>query len=72
MKCKVKHKMVETPKIEYPYLGVVEHNGRIVLFTAKSTGVQVNDVEGELGRSTHYWAEDDFKLFHGEVILSND
>ena len=65
----------KTQEKVYPYLGVDDYTGRIIFFTGPGAGVQVNTAkrgERALGYYAPNWAEQSFRLFQGEVILSND
>lgn len=59
------------PKSIYPYIGVTKTD-RIVLFTAKGTGIQINHTFGDFGANHGDWRESDFAPFTGTVTLSND
>lgn len=67
-----------TPEPFYPYLGIWEKTGLIVMFLEKETGVVIDpgkdrnaDSERKLGQWGNDWAEDEFTRFHGTVTLSN-
>ena len=58
---------------KYPYLGISDDNGLIILFTEKETGIAVNpDCNYAIGHYSNTWFESQFKVFKGNVILSND
>ena len=66
------------PKPKYPYLGIWEKTGLIVMFIGEETGVVVDSgtdrdavSERKLGYWDDEWAEDDFARFHGTVTLTN-
>ena len=57
---------------KYPYLGINDNNGLIILFTGKETGIIVNNnTDYYIGHYSNIWTENEFKVFKGNVILSN-
>lgn len=61
-------------KRNYPYIG--EHStGLIVLFSNPNAGTVLRDSianKHPVGTFREIWTEEDYDLFEGEVILSND
>lgn len=68
---------VEEP--EYPVLKIAPNSGRVVLFTARGTGVVVHEVPANVGmypphgvgHGSSDWAEHVFEPLKGKIILSN-
>lgn len=63
----------ERPRV-YPYIGKHPQTKVVVLFTEKDSGVVLEEGDGssfERGKYSPDWNEAAFKLFEGEVVLSN-
>lgn len=63
------------PARKYPYLGVSEGSGKIVLFRKPDEGTVVNVGASntfELGERSDYFSEGGYAPYDGSVILSND
>lgn len=64
---------IEVTKREYPVLKI-HSKGLIVLFTDKNTGTVVDPFKTSYSFGEHAlnWNEDQFSIFHGKLVLSND
>ena len=81
VKCKIeKNKTIESQeKSKYPYLGIHEHGGCIVLFLDSSVGVAIcvndfcvfNEKKISVGDYFESIKEDNFKKYDGELTISN-
>ena len=72
---KIKDKVPELPRPEYPVLKIYRDGDFIVLFESTGRGVVVWSIPAsgvKIGESSGSWAEYDFKPFDGEIVLSND
>lgn len=59
---------------EYPYLGISE-GGNIFYFITKNTGVRLHSINNSvfpIGVFSDCLAEENFKIFEGEITLSNN
>ena len=74
MKVELKETKKERPRV-YPYIGKHPLSKIVVLFTEEDSGVVLEEGDGSRFRRGEYspnWNEGAFKLFEGEVVLSND
>jgi hypothetical protein len=68
----MKSQLNEMVERKYPCLLINRTDKLIVLFTKKSTGtVVVGNNYHTLGYTLDCWRDENFKLFEGEVTLSN-
>ena len=70
IKVEVKARASSDDRGPYPCLKI-SPQGRLVLFTAEKTGVQINNHENGLGDSGDSWAEYVFVPFYGDVTISS-
>jgi hypothetical protein len=72
----MKAKIIEAaavPEKKYPYLGVSQKTGMIVLFCSSISGVVIRPAEDySIGDYNTYWNESNFTPFTGTIQLSND
>ena len=70
----MKSEIIEAkPKCKYPYLGIDQKTGGVILFTKRDTGMVVRqDEDFPIGEYDTNWDESSFTPFAGTVQLSND
>lgn len=63
-----------TRESTYPLLGIVLRTGCIVLFTSFGCGAVLHQASANtsLGYHSNSWMMDEFKLYLGEITLSNN
>lgn len=64
------------PERAYPYLGITSHGNSeiIVFFTAPQTGLCVSAGSSSgwaVGAFHEAWAERQFEIFHGKIVIEN-
>jgi len=72
MKLEIKFNKVKALN-KYPYIGIKEDSGAIVLFIFERTGTTLIDGKyNKAGKFSTNWAESEFTPFNGTITLSND
>lgn len=73
MKATLKQENQKKQEQQYPYIGIGDQTGLVVLFTEKGEGMVLNDGRKySIGKYSKGWSMSYFKPLKGSIELSND